>query len=383
MAFTDIIFFMLRMVRESTQNALERALPQLGKTGMHMSQQAFSAARQKIKWEALKEMFHASVEGSLNEDMRPWRGYRIMAIDGTYITLPSNAALLEHFGGLGPERTSATALASLLYDLENDVILDAAISPVSGNERSLAEGHLRRLLELPGIGSERRELVIFDRGYPSHRFVKSLQDKEIAFVIRAWKGFVPEREMNDSRDCMVRLGKGGPQVRVVRLTLPTGEEEILLTSLPQSEVERGAFMELYGKRWGIETKYGELKRKLEAENFSGCLVDNVKQDFYATMTVANILSSFVREADRNVKKAREGSGNKYEYNVNVNHAIGVFKDQLIRVLVEDSARVRGRLMSELVGRRERRVVPIRPDRKVARKASPRKARFHRNHKSNC
>ena len=101
MTFGKIIFLMLGTVRESTQNALDRALPRMGKPGTHMSQQAFSAARQKIRWEALEELFLASVEGSLNEEMRLWRGFRLMAIDGTFLRLPSDAALLEHFGGLG------------------------------------------------------------------------------------------------------------------------------------------------------------------------------------------------------------------------------------------------------------------------------------------
>ena len=53
--------------------------------------------------------------------------------------------------------------------------------------------------------------------------------------------------------------------------MSTSEEETLLTNLPESEVEHEAFAELYAKRWSIETKYGELKRKLETENFSGRL----------------------------------------------------------------------------------------------------------------
>jgi hypothetical protein len=167
MTFGEIIFLMLGMVRESTQNALERAFPRMGKPDTHMSQQAFSAARQKIRWQALEELFRASVEGSLNEEMKLWHGYRVTAIDGTFLTLPSDAALLEHFGGLGKRATSPTALASLLYDLENDVILDARIAPVKSNERALAQTHLQCLQGLPDFNRGRRELVIFDRGYPS------------------------------------------------------------------------------------------------------------------------------------------------------------------------------------------------------------------------
>ena len=271
-----------------------------------MSRQAFSAARQKMRWEALDELFRASMEGSLNEEMRLWRGFRLMAIDGTFLSLPSDAALLEHFGGLGHNATSPTALASLLYDLENDVILDARMEPVSDNERAPPETHMQCLCGLPDFNRGRRDLVIFDRGYPSRALVKSMTDKEISFVMRARKDYIPERDMHGSRDRTVELGKGWQSVRAVRLTLPTGEEETLLTNLPASEMEYEAFAELYAKRWGIETKYGELKRKLETGNFSGRLVDNVTQDFFATMTVANMLASLVREADR--KAARERSG---------------------------------------------------------------------------
>ncbi|MDR0721181.1 MAG: hypothetical protein LBF75_00100, partial [Treponema sp.] len=60
MPFKKLILFMFSMVKESSQNALERFFPKL-KEATRMSQQAFSLARQKLKWEALEELFHASV----------------------------------------------------------------------------------------------------------------------------------------------------------------------------------------------------------------------------------------------------------------------------------------------------------------------------------
>ena len=374
---------MLSMVKESTQNALERVFPQLKKENLHMSQQAFSKARKKIKWEAFEELFQISVTGSYQEEIKLWRGYRVMAADGTFLNLPSDAALVEYFGGLGYYCTTASALASLLYDLENDIIVDARIAPIRDNERALLEEHLRLLQGMDSFNSGHRELIICDRGYPSHGLIKSLSDKEIAYVMRAQKGFIPEHSIKDSKDCRVPLGKTGLQARVVQIPLTTGETEILITNLPETEIEYEAFGELYNKRWGIETKYKELKQKLETENFSGRLVDNVKQDFYAMMTVANMVASLVREANKNVKKKHEHQKNKYEYRINVNHAIGLFKDRFIRVVIEEDSIARRYLMSELINRMERRVVPIRPNRDVVRKKCARKAKFHHNHKSNC
>src|SRR5215467_216192 len=56
MMFKEIIYVMLLMLKCSTQNALERVFPQLQKENLCMSQQAFSKARQKIKWEAFEEL---------------------------------------------------------------------------------------------------------------------------------------------------------------------------------------------------------------------------------------------------------------------------------------------------------------------------------------
>jgi hypothetical protein len=45
-----LMCFMLSLVKESTQNALERFFPKI-KEAVHMTQQAFSLARQKVKAE--------------------------------------------------------------------------------------------------------------------------------------------------------------------------------------------------------------------------------------------------------------------------------------------------------------------------------------------
>ncbi|MDR1863334.1 MAG: hypothetical protein LBQ67_05370 [Treponema sp.] len=41
---------------------------------------------------------------------------------------------------------------------------------------------------------------------------------------------------------------------------------------------------------------------MKRENFSGWLVENIKQDFYAMMTVSNMLSGGLREADKEISQ---------------------------------------------------------------------------------
>jgi hypothetical protein len=126
-----------------------------------------------------------------------------------------------------------------------------------------------------------------------------------------------------------------------------------------------------------------LQQKFELENFSGRLVDNIKQDFYAMVTVSNMLASSLREANRKGAKGAGKRERKYEYRANVNHAAGVLKDRLIGLLIADDRFVRKYLYGELAGEIQRRVVPIRPNREVRRKEYLKKPHFHHNHKSNC
>jgi hypothetical protein len=84
-----------------------------------------------------------------------------------------------------------------------------------------------------------------------------------------------------------------------------------------------------------------------------------------------------------VYQVREGKENLYEYHANVNHAIGVFKDRLIRVISTEDVITRDHLMKDLIKAVKRRVVPRRPGREVSRKGYRGTARFHHNHKSNC
>ena len=177
-----------------------------------------------------------------------------MAIDGSFLRLLSDKELLEYFGSMGNDSMQIVmALASMLYDLENNIIVDAKITSIHDNERSLAEEHLSALQSLADYNLGHRELIIFDRGYPSFDLIKSLSDKEIAYVMRVWKGFVNEQELGESEEGWVSLGKTGRQVRLIRLELSSGEQELLVTNLTEKQMEYAAFGELYHKRWGIET----------------------------------------------------------------------------------------------------------------------------------
>ena len=385
MGFKNLVYFILNMVNESSQNALERYFAMKGED-TYMTQQAFSLARQKIKWEAFRELFDYGVDvhyKNYAEDIRRWKGYRVSAIDGSKLSLPNDKALRVYFGSSGPGKGSPIAQGSALYDVLNDFVMDARIEPLTTDERTLAELHINHLQGLESL-EEWKELLLFDRGYPSIELINGLTERKIHYVMRVREKYSTEIDGLSCGDHLMMLGSGEDQilVRVIKFRLKSGEIERLITDIMDKGIRIKEFKELYFKRWSIETEYDVLKKKLEVENFSGRLVDNIRQDFYATMILTNLAANFYEEGQEAVERKQKDKRNKWRYQVNVNHEIGVMKDRLIKTLLEEDNKKRGELFDALIELLQKRLIPIRPNRSIPR-TTPRKARFHHNHKSNC
>lgn len=384
MPFTDLVHFMLNLIKSSIQTCLDDFFEMTGNDAIHMTEQSFSEARQKLKWQAFQDLFKTIVDLIYTGYYDTWHGYRVSAVDGTKIQLPDEQKLRDYFGTMGCNNNVATAQASALYDVLNNVLIDAQIEPLKTNEREQALQHIDALCKLPSFD---KECILFDRGYASFLLIETLKIRKISFVMRVKRSFnktIDQLGYGDHNNVMLRRkGHADICVRVLKFSLPSGEVETLITDITDKRMGIGAFKILYFKRWPIETKYDEIKNKLEAENFSGRTVEAIMQDFHITMYLSNVVAVGCWEAQSQVDDERELKDNKYDYHVNVNHAIGTFKDRFIKVMLETNPRIRKQKVRRILLLLTKHVVPTRPDRSVPRNPSPRKAKFRHNRKSNC
>jgi hypothetical protein len=377
-----LVIFMMNLVKTSAQTALDRFFSVVGTPNIQMTQQSFSEARQKLNPEACRELFVHTVTNVYAHGVDRWHGMAVIAVDGSKLQLPNDKQLLETFGGIGPTASSPTAQASIAYDMLNGVIVDAEIEPLSIGEPELAARHIERIAQTEGIGDA---LVIFDRGYSSVELMGLAEEKGLKFLVRLRRKFnlgIDELG-NGVHEYELPYNQGMLKVRVIKFALPNGEIEMLVTNLTDVSMGIQEFKELYFMRWPVETKYGEMKVKLEVENFSGRTEVAIRQDFFITAMFSNVVAVAVHEAQPAVDRAREGKKNKHRYKVNVNHAIGTFKDRFIVALLESDPEKRAAQIEEILKLLCKHVVPERKGRSSPRKPSPRKARFHYNMKSNC
>jgi hypothetical protein len=384
MPFTKLIVFMLNQIKSSIQSCLDRFFDETEDGKVHMSEQSFSEARAKIKWEGFSELHKHTVNLTYTGHYATWHGYRVMAVDGTKVQLPSDACLRKYFGATGKGATAVTGQGSGLYDICNKIMVDARLEPLSVSEIELAKSHISELCRLPPFG---KECVIFDRGYACFDLIETLVVNKVSFVMRVKQKFfnvqADKLEVGDHSIALSKKGRADISVRVLKFILPSGETEVLVTDITDRRMGVKAFKALYFKRWSIETKYDEIKNKLEVENFSGRTFNAIMQDFFITMYMANVVAAAYWEAQPVVDEQQNSKDNKYQYHVNVNHAIGTLKDRFIIAMLEPNTKKRKKVISHILALLAHHAVPARPNRSIPRKAHSRSAKFYLNIKSNC
>lgn len=118
------------------------------------------------------------------------KDYVIVAVDGSFLDLPSHIALNHCFGGHQTSKIKIEdikkpqAKVSMIYDVLNRVILDFSVSHYRTSEIPLLFEHLKRLKEFFG---NRKIILLADRYYGSAELFRYCEMHHIKYIIRAKK----------------------------------------------------------------------------------------------------------------------------------------------------------------------------------------------------
>lgn len=99
MSFVDIISVILNFTKKTMRLELDSFFEKVKKSDVGVSVQAFSEARQKISPEAFLILFKKVVRLFYTaEDLKTYKGYHLLAIDGTVLEIKNSSELREYFG---------------------------------------------------------------------------------------------------------------------------------------------------------------------------------------------------------------------------------------------------------------------------------------------
>jgi len=374
--FPILILFMLNFLRKSLSLEIEN-FTNLFKNGdtFKFTKSAFVQARKKVRPEVFERLSQVLVNEFYTDNepgIKRWKGFRLLAVDGSRMTLPITKELKKIYGETRNQSNTVIVQAkcSVIYDLLNNYVLDGNLGPANQGERDLAIDHFEHC--------KSGDLIIYDRGYPSYDFIYQHIKRDLDYLMRVKKNFsglVSEFVSSGKKSLVVEMypGKNAQlkdkqytkdspiKVRLLRVELDKGEVEILLTSLLDSKVyPTGQFKQLYFKRWGVETYYDELKNKLKIEHFSGYSNQSILQDFEATLFVSNVQTLIVSELEDDLNESNQGK--KYDYKINTNISYGLLKNRVVTLFLDQQPEGID-MAEELKKLFKSHLVPIRPNRK--------------------
>jgi hypothetical protein len=126
-------------------------------------------------------------------------------------------------------------------------------------------------------------------------------------------------------------------------------------------------LRLYRKRRAIEQKYHTLKNKLKFESVTGKASIYVEQDFWVQTLMFNMVEDLITVAECRAAQKAKKKGLKYEIRINENIAIGLFKEQFIRLMIEEDDNRKDEMFRRLTADMEKNIVPVRKLKSTLRK----------------
>ena len=346
-----------------------------------VTKQAVSQARTDLNPDAIKYLFTEVRDNMCKvKDLEYWNRYRLCALDGSNVALYNSDELKDTYGTAGGSKKAASAMLSLAYDPLNNIILDGSLNHCDTDERVTAKEHIENIAKLP-IKFRYKNLFIMDRGYPSRDFIAWLIDNKHKFLMRVRHKFnlVFDSVSKDEKLSFLWNNRTY-RVRIIKVTLDSGEIETLVTNLDEKELPYNQAKELYFCRWGIETKFNSLKNKLELENMSGRRVVTVQQDVWASLFLANIFASLAWKTNEIIEERTAGSGNKYQQTTNENRLISKARESFYEILLETNVSKKKFLFHKLFEDIAKHPAEVKPGRSAER-STPRNAKFHDTYKS--
>ena len=188
LTFGSLCLVLLRGHKLSLQNALNKVFHALGDLFGVPTPSALTHARQKLKpvvfthlQRSLVTGFYQLAEG--DGEVQRWRGQRLLATDGTFLTLPDTPETRAQYTVQTNQHAGADcvqALCCVLYDLRNDLGLRLHLSARQSETRTLRES-------LWGA-TQPGDVLVLDRAYADYGLLAYAQAQGRHLIVRLPRG---------------------------------------------------------------------------------------------------------------------------------------------------------------------------------------------------
>jgi Insertion element 4 transposase N-terminal/Transposase DDE domain len=318
---------------------------------------AISQARHRVGVAPLRQLYQEQVKPMGPAGMVGvwYRGYRLMAADGSTLDMPDEAENARHFGYPGASRGS-TAFPQLrfvsLVECGTHILCHSQVGPYAQSEAALFAPlwvHIDPTMPL-----------MADRAFFSHdAWQRGPQSgAQLLFRMKRNQRLPRERELPDGSYLTMlhanekdrRHGRCGTVARIIEYTLegiPNAEPSYrLLTNwLDHEQAPAAELAALYHQRWTIEETFDELKthladRRVVLRSKTPTLVE---QEFYALLLAHAAIRRLMVQAAQATQQAAK--------DLSFLHAVRVFKRRLPAAAAIPPCAARGMVVQLAQGNR--------------------------------
>ena len=270
-------------------------------------------ARARLPIELWKKLFEWISQRAqiLSEQFDKWRGLRVILLDGTCISMPDVPQLFREFGtptGFHGKCKYPLARLVTLCIANTMTVLDYVLGGYNQDENAIAHRILTNL--------KKGDLLLADRHFAAAHFYFYYRSLGLEFLTRAHQCLKISRIKHitsySQHDFLgwLKINKNYRQkdpelpekimVRFIRTMVRVrGERKVvwLVSSLLDDKLyPAGEIVELYGKRWRIETLFREVKINLSADALRSRTTEGVCKEVAARVVAINVVRTIMFEA---------------------------------------------------------------------------------------
>lgn len=280
-----------------------------------ITEEAFAKARNQLPrrfWIALWDLMQGRYRSTFDSRLR-WKDLVVLGGDGTVVDLPNRPALVLRFGrpkNGKAERPQPQGRIVALCSVFTGWCHGFVFTPLRITEHQAIQ-HLAKTLD-------RGILLLLDRGFFSYvtlvllrqrhtHFLIRLSDQAAGFARRLLK-FGPDDELVEFRPSAA-LRRRNPQLperliyRRIRYQRPGFRASWLLTSLTNPKrFSREELIDLYHRRWTIETVFREWKHTLDIQNLRSHTPAGLSKEVHAQILLHNLVRWLMTEAAQGTQR---------------------------------------------------------------------------------
>jgi hypothetical protein len=261
-------------------------------------------------WQQIWDYLAVKVQ-QLSQPFASWRGHRVVLIDGTCVSMPDTPSLHAHFGtstGRGGKRHYPLARMVTAALANTMTVIAYAVGRYDQSEQALLRPLLGGLC--PG------DLLLADRHFAGSNLYHEYLRARLSFLTRihqrlkvsrlrpldgyASNDFVADMPIGDSYRLKDATLPASVRVRLIQAVVRLrGQREAVwfVTSLlDDATYPAGELVQLYARRWRIETLFLQLKVRMSADVLRSKTPQGTLKELAARMVAINVVRAILLEA---------------------------------------------------------------------------------------